>query len=345
MLNNLHFYNRSIRKIVVAFGTIFNDIQIVRYTKDGVTPKEVFKVPLSYGSKEKYLTRITSDPSLTKSVNTVVPRISFELTGMSYDVERKRNSIIQNMNLGPNNSVITQYNPIPYNFDFSMSIYVRNTEDGTQIIEQILPFFTPDFTVSVDFISELQQKYDLPILLNTVDNETTYEGDFMDTRLIIWNLNFTAKGYIWPPVKVAANGLITGVNSNVTFISTNISGVPQLNRQILNRSFLNEQSITVDYANGSNYFRESEVVRTSKNKFGTVTYFSNNSIGTLVLRNLNDIIEVGEELVGDISHAKYVVTETQFNQDNNTITIRVVPDPIDASPDDEYGFSETIIEP
>lgn len=343
MLNNLHFYNRSIRKIVVAFGTIFNDIQLVRYTKDGLTPKEIFKVPLSYGSKEKYLTRITSDPSLTKSVATIVPRISFELTGMSYDPERKRNSMIQNMSLGPNNSVLTQYNPVPYNFDFSLSIYVRNTEDGTQIIEQILPFFTPDFTVTVDFISEMNQKYDLPIMLNSVENETTYEGDFMDTRLIIWTLNFTAKGFIWPPVKVSANGLIRSVNSNMTFISTNLKNISTLNARALDQSILSQQTVTVDYANGSNYFRENEYVRTSDDKFGTVKYFSNNSTGTLVLNDLNDIIRVGDELVGDLTHAKYIVTQTDFDR-NGDITIRVRPDPIDAGPDDEYGFSEEIIE-
>ena len=96
MLGNKHFYNRTIRKIVVAFGTMFNDIQLIRYTKDGLTAKEVTKVPLSYGAKEKYLTRITSDPTLTKSINTVVPRMSFDLVGMSYDTTRKQVSTLNN---------------------------------------------------------------------------------------------------------------------------------------------------------------------------------------------------------------------------------------------------------
>ena len=96
MLGNKHFYNRTIRKVVVAFGTLFNDIQLVRYNKAGTVEYEKFKVPLSYGSKEKYITRITSDPNLTKSVNTVVPRISFELTGMTYDASRKMPSLVRN---------------------------------------------------------------------------------------------------------------------------------------------------------------------------------------------------------------------------------------------------------
>ena len=196
MLNNNHFYYRTIRKIVVAFGTIFNDLQVVRFTKDGVTPKEIFKVPLSYGPKEKYIQRLLTDPTTSKSVSVLVPRISFEMTGMTYDVDRKRITAGQNFSSGTGTYAKTQYNPIPYNFDFSVSVYVRNTEDGTQIIEQILPFFTPDYTVTVDFIPEMSQTYDMPIILNSISNMTEYEGDFDSQRLIIWTLDFTLKGYI-----------------------------------------------------------------------------------------------------------------------------------------------------
>ncbi len=200
MLNNPHFYNRTIRKVVVSFGTIFNDIQVVRFTKNG-TPQQRMLVPLSYGAKEKYYTRLLSDPTLTKSVNTVVPRMSFNLDGLNYDISRKKQSTLQNFSYTQENGVSSQYAPVPYNFDFSMSIYVRHTEDGTQILEQILPFFTPDFTVTVNFIDGMCQKYDMPIILNSVTNNTDYEGDMMTTRLITWDLQFTAKGYIWPAVK------------------------------------------------------------------------------------------------------------------------------------------------
>jgi hypothetical protein len=212
MLNNPHFYNRTIRKVVVSFGTIFNDINVVRFTKEGI-PQQKFLVPLSYGAKEKYYTRLLSDPSLTKSVNTVVPRMSFNLDSLSYDISRKQLSTLQNFSYTTANGLASQYAPIPYNFDFSMSIYVRHTEDGTQILEQILPFFTPDFTVTVDFIDSMCQKYDMPIILNSVTNNTDYEGDMMTTRLITWDLQFTAKGFIWPIVKTGG-GLI-GTYSSV----------------------------------------------------------------------------------------------------------------------------------
>jgi hypothetical protein len=215
MLSNPHFYNRTIRKVVVAFGSMFNDIEIVRFLKDG-TPKERFKVPLSYGAKEKYLTQITSDPTLTKSIATVVPRISFNLDAMSYDASRKQVTTLKNFG-NSNGTFASQYVPVPYDFNFTMSLYVRNTEDGTQILEQILPFFTPDFTVTIDFISTMNQKYDMPVILNSVNSNVEYEGDMMSTRLILWDLDFTAKGYIWPAVRSdASNGkLIRYANTNL----------------------------------------------------------------------------------------------------------------------------------
>lgn len=226
MLGNAHFYNRTIRKVVVAFGTLFNDIEVIRFTKDGLTPKERFKVPLTYGPKEKYLTRINSDPNLTKSIAIHLPRISFNLDGLSYDMARKQVSTLQNFASSTSTAIKTQYLPVPYNFDFSMSIYVRNTEDGTQILEQILPFFTPDFTVTVNFINDMNQKYDMPIILNSVNSDVEYEGDMLSTRLIVWDLTFTAKGFIWPPVKTGK--VIRQANTNLFYANTDLTGSIQV---------------------------------------------------------------------------------------------------------------------
>jgi len=206
MLGNAQFYHRTIRKMVVVFGTMFNDLEIVRYTQAGA-PKEKLKVPLSYGPKERYLTQITSDPNLIKSVNSVIPRMSFNLDSLEYDLNRKQISTLQNFAQNQNGSLSTQFVPVPYNFEFSLSIYVRNTEDGTQILEQILPFFTPDYTLTVDLMPLMNRTYDIPVLLNSVNTSVDYEGDLYTTRLIIWDLTFTAKGFIWPPIKSPA-GLI-----------------------------------------------------------------------------------------------------------------------------------------
>lgn len=217
MLGNPHFYHRTIRKVVVGFGTLFNDIHIIRYNKDLSREIERFRVPLSYGSKEKYFTRLTSDPNLTKSIATLVPRISFELTGMSYDSSRKQISTTRNYSANTSTSVNAQYVPVPYNFEFDMAIYVRNTEDGSQILEQILPFFTPDFTVTIDFVPSIGLKYDMPVILNSVTPSTEYEGDLMNTRMLLWDLSFTAKGYIYPPT--SRSSIITVAQAN-TFTDT-----------------------------------------------------------------------------------------------------------------------------
>ena len=324
MLGNANFYNRTIRKIVVAFGTVFNDIYVVRYTKDGLTAKETIKVPLNWGAKEKYITRLTSDPTLTKSIATTVPRISFEMTGMSYDSSRKLPTTVRNFSANNATTVNAQYVPVPYNFDFSLSIYVRNTEDGTQILEQILPFFTPDFSVTVDFIPLMDPKYDMPIILNSVSNETTYEGDMMETRMIIWNLEFTAKSHIWPPVKTGK--IINTANTNL-FIQPNS---------------LLEQQVFVDFANGVGRFSDSETIRvTDKDVYGTVAYFSNANNGILVVESLNDYLAVGDIVRGDFTGATFTIkTADKTPLKSTTITTR--PKPLTAEPDDEFGFSETI---
>ena len=324
MLGNAPFYNRTIRKIVVAFGTVFNDIYVVRYTKDGLTAKETIKVPLNWGAKEKYITRLTSDPSLTKSIATTLPRISFEMTGMSYDSSRKLPTTVRNFSANNATSAKAQYVPVPYNFDFSLSIYVRNTEDGTQILEQILPFFTPDFSVTVDFIPSMEPKYDMPIILNSVSNEVDYEGDMMSTRMIIWNLEFTAKGHIWPPIKTVK--VITTANTNL-YIQPNS---------------LLEQQVYVDFANGVGRFSDSETLRVAgKDVYGTVSYFSNVSNGILVVNSLNDYLEVGDVVRGDLTGATFTI-KTADKTPLLLTKINTRPKPLTAEPDDEFGFSETI---
>jgi len=332
MLGNSHFYNRTIRKVVVAFGTMFNDIVLKRYTADGTESKESWKVPLSYGAKEKYLTRITSDPTLTKSVQTVVPRISFDLTGMEYDSSRKQLSTLQNFSGNTATQIKTQYVPVPYNFEFSVSVFVRNQEDGTQILEQILPFFTPDFNVTVDFISEMTQHYDMPVILNSVTPSVEYEGDNTTTRLIIWDLTFTAKGYIWPPVK--SGKYIRQANTN-------------LHIETASRT---SQKVTVDYANGSSYFADEETVFVTtttngetRDVTGDLAYFSNTSTGIVVVNNLNKLIKANDIIVGASSNASYNVTSVD-SEPLKTVIIITTPDPVSANADDDYGFTETITE-
>ena len=327
MLGNAHFYNRTIRKIVVGFGTMFNDILLTRYSKDGNTAHEITKVPLNYGAKEKYLVRINSDPSLTKSVATTVPRMSFNLDGLSYDSSRKQQTTMQNFGFS-SGSFKTQYAPVPYNFDFSLSIYVRNTEDGTQILEQILPFFTPDFTITMDFIASMDQKYDMPVILNSVTPEVDYEGDFMNTRLIIWNLSFTAKAYIWPPVKAPTGKMITQANVNIYTDSTN----------------LDAQKVYVNFATGKGVYTTGEdVFVEARDVTGKVLYFSNTSTGVLVLTDLNKRVQANDKITGVYSNSTFTVS-TVDTSPTKAVAIVITPNPPTANGNGPYGFEETFTE-
>ena len=263
---------------------------------------------------------------------------------MSYDASRKLVSTTQNFNYSAATGLSTQYVPVPYDFTFTMSIYVRNTEDGTQIVEQILPFFTPDFTVTVDFIPEMDQKYDVPIILNSVNTTTDYEGGLQDgtTRLINWDLEFTVKGYIWPPVKSPTGGLIGGAYANTATGNTSYG-------RVLSNLYINEQSpmaqkVTVDYANGNNYFSTGETIRVKAREVtGKVTYFSNSNNGILIVQDLNKLLEPDDIVTGDYTNSKYTVISLDRGP-LNLVSIVTQPDPVTAEADDEFGFSQNKIE-
>jgi len=209
-------YHRVIRKIIVAFGDLFDNITLVRYAEDQSEFERVI-VPIAYASKERYVMRIQADPDLDKKVMMTLPRFSYEMNGISYDASRKQNTNIKAF-AQTSQGVISQYNPVPYNFDFSLYLYVRNIEDGTQIIEHILPYFTPDYTIKVNLIPEMGIVKELPIVLNSTNYEVDYEGDRdQNTRSVIWTLNFTVKGFIFG--KTSDTGLIL---NSITNILTNI---------------------------------------------------------------------------------------------------------------------------
>ncbi len=193
-----YFYHQISRKMVVAFGSLFNTIE-VRRTNSAGSVIETLKVPLAYGPKEKFLTRISADPELNPGVALTVPRMGFELTALTYDGVRKLNTMGRNVAAGTT-GLKKQYNPVPYNWDFSLYVYVKNAEDGTQILEQILPFFTPEFTVTMNLVSSMTEKRDIPLVLNAVSSEDTYEGDYASRRSIIWTLSFLMKGFLYPNI-------------------------------------------------------------------------------------------------------------------------------------------------
>ena len=200
------YYHETIRKYVAVFGTLFNDINVIRKDADD-TIKEQIKVPIAYSPRDRWILRLRRARGISgtdEAVAMTLPRMGFDLTGITYDGTRKLNTMGQVFaanTAASSSTLLKQFNPVPYNFDFSLYSMVSNAEDGAQIFEQIVPFFTPEFTVSVNLVPAMNIKPDISMILNGVQIEDSYEGDFQVTREIIWTLTFTMKGYIYPDVK------------------------------------------------------------------------------------------------------------------------------------------------
>jgi len=199
------YYHETIRKYVAIFGTLFNDINIQRRNSAGVITEQI-KVPIAYEARDKLILRMRAVQA-NDGVSTTLPRMGFSLTGITYDGVRKLNTLGQTYaanTAAGTSSLMKQYNPVPYNFDFVLSAMVDNSEDGAQIFEQIVPFFTPEFTVSVNLVPSMNIKPDISIILGGVSLEDSYEGELTLKREIIWTLNFQIKGYIYPDIKTGS---------------------------------------------------------------------------------------------------------------------------------------------
>jgi hypothetical protein len=294
------FYHQTIRKYVAVFGTLFNDINIERKNSAGDVVERL-KVPLAYGPKQKWLLAIQDTTADRKVVATRTPRMGFSMTGISYDTARKLNTIGRNVKANTSStttSMVTMYNPVPYNFDFSLFILVKNAEDGTQILEQILPYFTPEFTVTVNTIPDMNIKADVPILLNSSDVADEYEGDLSARRTITWTLSFTLKGFIYP--NITSGQVIKSIEVNFR--------IPGGDKEIELPEFIIYEDSTPD----------------------TTNYI------------LLDGFDEGDSYT-TFNRARIVNENTTDGVQDATIKSRytVVPAPLSATADTDYGFSET----
>jgi hypothetical protein len=208
MLNNPPYYHGIIKKAIVAFGRMFSEIQIERMDDTGAVIQTV-NVPIAYGPKEKWLVRLEQDPSLDNNVNTILPRMAFEITGYSYDASRKVNKMTKVASYDQT-TLKTQFSPVPYNLDIELSLLTKTTEDALAVVEQILPVFTPDYTLSINAIPDLNVVNDVPIILNGVSFQDSYDGDFQSRREIIYTFNFTMKVNIFG--SITSSGVIKKAN-------------------------------------------------------------------------------------------------------------------------------------
>jgi len=195
------FYNEGLRKLTVAFGTIFNDIQVKKSDANGNQIQSI-TVPLAYAPKEKFIVRLDQQKDLQdREFAIVLPRMSFEISGIVYDATRKLSRVqkYRTTKSNTNTGVNYNYTPVPYNISYTLNVFTATAENGLQIVEQILPYFQPDYTVTLNLLPELDIKRDVPIVLNSVNYEDSYTGNFEQRRAVIYTLNFTAKTYLFGP--------------------------------------------------------------------------------------------------------------------------------------------------
>lgn len=340
ILGHNPFYHRSIRKYVVLFASLFNDIFYVRETAAGV-PKERQKVPIAYGPKEKWVTRIYADPTLTKSVATTVPRMSFELLGITYDESRKQQSTIRHRasNSSTASTPPSQYVGVPYNFEFGLSLYVRNVEDGLQIVEQILPFFLPDYTLSAVISDELDIIKDVPVILKSVNEKIDYEGAFADgTRMVTWDFTFSVKGFLFGPVTNTA--IIMGVSANIANANAAVTGGIYINLYV----DVNNKTIQKVYLTTNPYgFRENEVIREPNRSITGSVYGWANNTNAIYFSGMTGVLAANDQIWGLTTgtHGIVLSVETVNQKD---VEIRIRQKPISANADSDYGYSTVITE-
>ena len=208
-----YYYHEIIRRTIIAFGTVFNGLTIKHKEQDGSTFSD-FRVPLSYGPSQKFLARLEQQAELNKPIQITLPRMSFEMNNVAYDSSRKV-GVTQTFKTSDGKNLKKVYMPVPYNIGFELSIWTKLNDDALQIVEQILPYFQPAFTLTVDLVSSIGEKRDIPIVLDNVSFQDDYEGDFSTRRALIYTLNFTAKTYLFGPVAETTDGLIKKVQADL----------------------------------------------------------------------------------------------------------------------------------
>ena len=326
-----YFYHEILRKTVIGFGTLFNNIHI-RHKTDGGGNFSVMKVPLAYGPMQKFLARIQQQPDLDRETAISLPRISFEMGGIQYDPSRKT-GLAQTFLTKSGTSAKKVYMPVPYNIGFELSIMSKLSDDALQVLEQIVPYFQPSFNITVNLVESIGEKKDIPIVLESVNYSDSYEGGFDSRRILIYTLAFTAKTYLFGPVADSPEGLIKKVdvdyytNTNTVTARRNVrySVTPQAKQ-----NYDDDQATVVDGA-------------ISKD----VTEF-NVSASTDLSVNDRIIIDTEIMFIRSISGKKITVfrgyddTIAAKHEHNASIGVLNTVDDAQVEFGDDFGFNETV---
>ena len=315
----------------MVFGNMFNNINLIRTSAtDDTVEVERFKVPIQYGPKDKYVARLESDPDLLKPTQTLLPRMSFEITDINYDANRQQNPLLKLAKSEDATRVSHQYMGTPYNINFDLNIYAKNIDDGNHIIEQIVPYFHPDFTVTTIPVPTLGYMKDIPIILNDVSSSTTYEGNWESVRYVYWTLKFTLKGYFFGPIttpKIIRKSIANIFNDPALFAGA---------------------TIRINTANGNNGVFGTKDVVYQGSRYDTASAYGivldwNADLAKLTIGGAQGQFKVNSEIRSASTNPSYRIASFDTSPIKLTKII-VEPDPIDAEPDDDFGYTETIIE-
>lgn len=215
MLNGQTFYHATIKKTIIAFGRLFSSIKIDREDNEG-NVLQTIAIPLAYSNKEKWIVRLDSDPGLNSATYTTLPRMAFEITGYTYDASRKMNRMNKikcDKTASATNTRTSIFTPVPYNIDISLYVLTKTQGDALQIIEQILPTFTPEYSLSINAVPDMEIIQDIPVILNGITVQDDYDGDFQTRRFVTHTLSFTLKVNLYG--QVSDTGIITTVIANL----------------------------------------------------------------------------------------------------------------------------------
>ena len=324
-------YNKIIRKCVIGFGTLFNNIEVRKEKADGSVYSRM-KVPLAYGSRQKFLARLEQQADLNQKVAITVPRLSFEMTGISYDSARKLAPTTLTLKADTNNAVKKQFTPVPYNIDFELNVISKTNDESLEIMEQILPVFQPSFQMTIKLVDSMNDFRDVPIILNSVSYSDDYEGTFDDRKITLITMQFTVKAYIFGPVGTAAP--IKKAKADIYTTMPSATATRQVEYQVTPRALTDQnQDGTTELAGAI----------TAKNLTIEVVDFVN--IPT------QSYIEIGNEVLyvkSKTSPNKLSVRRAQNGTKAAAATAGTPVDIINVDDDnlltggDDFGFSETV---
>ena len=331
------FYNESIRKSLVAFGTLFNGITIKQEGSE-------VRVPLAYGPTQKFLARLTQTPDLNKATAITLPRMSFEFTGLTYDPSRKVTTTQQFTVKDPTDGTESKkaYMPVPYNMQFELALMCKLNDDALQITEQILPYFQPSYNVSVNLVGSINEKRDIPIILENITMQDDYEGDFETRRVLLYTLRFTAKTYMFGPVTSATDDIVKKVRVSYLSGTDTTNTTRDLTYTVTPRAVKSYDGPVVTTLNEDVNLTEVEIALTDATNIAVDQYIYIDSEEMLVttVNNNSIVVERAQDNTVAASHVK----GTSVRVVNPTVASNAVAQDDNAliEEGDNFGFDGTI---